>query len=327
MSSPTEFDLIKMFSRQLGRPQRAKLGIGDDMAILPTGDDDAWLMATDILVEGIHFDRRWSSLEDVGWKALAVNISDVAAMGGLPRFATIALGLPGPTDAPGIFQGLHSCASEYGVEIVGGDTVRAPQLIINATIIGVPAGIPPVTRAGARPGDLVCVTGWLGAAGAGIEALQRGIPASPGTAAAQAIASHRRPTPRVQAGRILARSGATAMMDISDGLAGDAAHIATASQVAIILEKNKIPIHPAVTALAREWGMDPFTFAMESGEDFELLACLAPADAKKAAMELERLGLPLTVVGRCESGQGVWLHGDGKEEPVPLTPAGFDHFR
>lgn len=321
---PSEFELIQSFADMLGAPKRALLGIGDDTAVLPVEPNSRWLVASDMLIEDVHFRRQWSSLEDVGWKALAVNISDVAAMGGLPRYATVSLGLPSSRDAAPLYRGLSRCAATFDVEIVGGDTVYSPRLVLNVSIIGESAGMQPVTRAGARPGDIVCVTGSLGGAGAGLEILRRGESIAHPLREA-VIALHRRPLPRVAAGRLLARSGATAMLDISDGLAGDAAHIATNSGVAIVLHAEQIPIHPGAVSLADGWGVDPLELALFGGEDFELLAILPESSVSGAEQDLASIGVPLTVIGFCEAGRDVWLLQNSERRR--LDRGGFDHFR
>ena len=322
---PSEFDLIRQFAASLGTPRRAREGIGDDAAVLDAGGGNLWLFAADMLIEGVHFDRTVSSLADVGWKALAVNVSDIAAMGGIARYATVAVGLPSPADAEPLFRGLRECAEAHAVEIVGGDTVRSPgPLVIDVAILGQSEGIEPVRRRGARAGDLVCVTGWLGAAAAGLEAAKRA-QAGEGPVPEELLAAHRRPSPRAREGRLLAQLGASAMIDISDGLASDARHVAEASHVAIVIEPERIPLHPAAVAAARRWQGDPFSLALFGGEDFELLACVAPERLSAVKGAVEGLGLPLTVIGRCEAGGGVWLESNGQRRA--LSPGGWDHFR
>ena len=337
-----EFELIRRLTRGLPRPRFAGLGVGDDAAVLPVRRDERWLFAVDMVVEGVHFDRRFSSLADVGWKALAVNASDVAAMGGIPRAAVVSVAAASAADVEAVFEGLRACAEAFEVDLVGGDTVRSPgPLVVDVAILGEAAGLEPVTRAGARPGDLVVVTGPLGAAAAGLlvaQAAAEGRPGSSGPAAGaqpsaldslsgvateRLLAAHRRPVPRVGAGRALARAGATAMIDLSDGLAGDARHIAAASGVAIVIEREAVPVLPETLAVAQAFGVDPDDLVLRGGEDYELLACL-PGEAREiAAALLKEAGACLHVIGRCEAGSGVWL-AQGKENAA-LARGGWEH--
>lgn len=232
--------------------------IGDDAAVLGDGD----LFATDVLVEGVHFDLGWCSPEDVGWKALAVNLSDLAAMGGGPRAAVVSLVVddrrPGLADQ--VMSGLAAAASELGCPIVGGDTSNGPALVVSVAVTGRAHVNGPVLRSGAVPGDTVVVTGELGSAAAGLLAAGRGDTDAPGTARL------RRPVPRLEEGAAAAHTGATAMIDLSDGLAIDLRRLCEASGCAALIDEGAIP---------RAEGVD-LDLALFGGDDYELLFTVPP---------------------------------------------------
>jgi thiamine-monophosphate kinase len=246
----------------------------------------------DTLVEGVHFRRSWTSWQDLGYKAAAVNLSDLAALGAEPEALLVALAVPPEVEVEAIAE-LYEGLNEPGVPVAGGDTTRAENLVVTVTAIGRSERVP--GRAGARPGDALAVTGPLGGAAAGLHALREGLGGFE-----ELIALHRRPPIRLEEGRRLARV-AHAVVDLSDGIVADAARIAECSGCRLVLEPGRIPRVAGIEEVADLpfWTM---------GEDYELLAALAPADA----VELE-----LTVVGRCEEGAGV--------EPEILE--GWDSFR
>jgi thiamine-monophosphate kinase len=253
---------------------------------------DGVVVTQDTLVEDVHFHREWISWRDLGYKAAAVNLSDLAAMGAEPEALVVSLALPPDTEAAAIVE-LYEGLNEPGVPVAGGDTTRAEALALAVTAVGRSERVP--GRAGARPGDLVVVTGPLGGAAAGLHVLREGL-----SGFDELVERHRRPPLRLAEGRRLA-AVAHAMVDLSDGIGGDAARIADRSGCRIVLEPGRIPREPRsgeVTDLPF-WTM---------GEDYELLAAVAAEDA-------EALGFP--VVGRCEDGAGV--------EPKGL--AGWDSFR
>jgi thiamine-monophosphate kinase len=269
-------------------------GIGDDTALLEGGR----VVTQDALVEGVHFRLPWTSWRDLGYKAAAVNLSDLAAVGAEPDALFLSLGLPAERDVDDVLE-LYEGVRETGVSVRGGDLTRAERIILCATAIGRTERVP--GRAGARPGDALVVTGPLGGAAAGLAALERGLDGFE-----ELVLLHRRPPYRLDAGRALAPV-AHAVIDLSDGIASDAARIAERSGCALEIEIERLPL---ASRLA-EIGPDPF---WTMGEDYELLAALAPQDAS-------RLGYP--VVGSCVAGSGVVLTRGGE----PLEPAGWDHFR
>jgi thiamine-monophosphate kinase len=310
---PGEFELIAALGAGLrARHPSVLLGVGDDAALL----DGGLCATTDLLVEDVHFRRATTSLGDLGWKALAVNVSDLAGMGAAPIAALVGLVVPdwlGADAAEELYAGLDACAAAYGLQVAGGDVSRGPVLTLAVTALG--RAEQPLRRSGARPGDLLCVTGPLGGSRAGLVLLEADLPDTPHAGAL--IDRHRRPQPRIDEGRQLSRV-AHAMLDVSDGLASDAARLAEASRLTCRVDLDRVPAQDGVAAVAATFGKTAGWFAAAGGEDYELLAALAPEDVPLA-------GLPLTVVGEVEAGLPgqVRFTGAGAKDP----PAGFDHLR
>ncbi len=312
VGAPDEDALIAHLAELVDAPAPGVIrGIGDDAALL--APDLVWTVDTQI--EDVHFRRDWAAPEDVGWKALAVNLSDLAAMGATPVAAlvSVVLGPDGDTGLGGVYAGLGACARTYGCPIAGGDVARGHGLALTVTVLGRAAA--PPGRDGARPGDVVAVTGALGAAAAGLAVL-----ADPALAdldgAEAAVARHRRPHPRLDDGRALARV-AHAMMDLSDGIATDARRIARRSGARLRIDLDALPVDAAVRGVAAAHGVAPGVLAASGGEDYELLVVLDPA-------EVATCGVPLTVVGVVEDGPAdVVLTGVGADGDV----AGWDHLR
>ncbi len=291
----------------VGAGGRVALGSGDDAAVIHATGASA--ISVDALVDGVHFRRETAPLGSVGRKALTAALSDLAAMGATAGEALVALGVPGDLDEAGcaeLADGLAGAAREWSVVLAGGDVVRAPVLFVSVTVIGSLAMGGGVTRAGAQPGDLVAVTGELGGAAAGLLLLDRpDLAAALGEDAAAALRRRQlEPTPRLGEGRALAEAGATAMIDLSDGLAGDAGHVARASGVAIEIELDRLPLFEGVAEVAEAAGRDALDLAVSGGEDYELLACL-PAEA------LERADARLTAIGEVTEGEGLRLREQG----------------
>ncbi len=326
-----ERGLIERIRRRLGPPAEGVLvGIGDDAAAV------AWpggtlLLTTDSQLEDVHFRRATTSLREVGAKALAVNLSDIAAMGGEPRVAVLALALPAScpvADVDELYTGLTEMADRYGVALVGGDTCAAPdRIVVTITLLGRVDGAP-VRRSGARAGDAILVTGTLGASAAGLATLEREPAVVPAEVRARLARAHRLPTPRVAEGRLVRASGsATAMIDLSDGLATDLAHIAEESGVGAAIRLPALPIDEGTRALARALGEAPWRWAVSGGEDYELLfTAAAPHAAGLAARITAETGTPVSVIGEVRpAGEGVrFLDDAGRPHAVR---AGFDHFR
>ncbi|MFH1596068.1 MAG: thiamine-phosphate kinase [Pseudomonadota bacterium] len=277
-----EAALIAALHERFGpAPPEVILGIGDDCAAISLDGSDYLLWTMDTLVEGVHFDLSYTPLEKLGWKALAVNLSDIAAMGGEPRYALLSLGWPPRRDRAGaltLADGLARAAREYGVAVIGGDTVASPGgLAVTLTLTGVVDAAQMLRRAGAQAGDLVYVTGTLGEAAAGLEILKRGVEMDQELKEAL-IEAHLAPRPQLQAGRVLARQGlATALIDLSDGVATDLSHLCRASGVGARIRGAAVPISAGLAAAASLLGRDPLQLALTGGEDYQLLFTCPPA--------------------------------------------------
>jgi thiamine-monophosphate kinase len=298
-----------------------EVGIGDDAAVLVPTPGRRLVVTTDVLVEGRHFTAALSEPADWGWKAVAVNCSDVAAMGALPRWLVLAMTVPegAPVERlDQVYAGIGEACRAFAVDLVGGDTSRGPVLSLAVTAIGEAERV--VTRAGARPGDRLAVSGPLGASAAGLALLQRDDEAATGLLAAfpALAAAHRRPCPDLGAGPRFARGGATAMIDVSDGLAGDALHLAEASGAGLEVDEALVPLAPGVRETAELLDRDPVALALGGGEDF-VLAVALPAEVDPAALDLVECGRFTAVPDR-----RVRLTPNG---PAPLAGLAFDHFR
>jgi len=327
-----EFELIAEFRarlRRAGAPDRAPglvLGSGDDAAI--SVHEGAVATSVDALVEGVHFRLGEFAPRSVGHKALAVALSDLAAMGALATEAYIQLGVPTTIPEPDLLEladGVGAAAAAHGVAIAGGDLTRAPVLVLAVTAVGTaadPGSL--VRRSGACPGELAVVTGELGAAAAGRLLLERP-PLAAAIAAPVAEALRRRqlePEPRLAAGAALAAAGATAMIDLSDGIGGDARHLAAASRVRLTLEALQLPVQAGVDEVASAAGMEGLELALGGGEDYELLATIPAVALDRARAAVAAGGLQLTAIGAVEPGEGLAISGRAGE-----APEGFDQLR
>jgi thiamine-monophosphate kinase len=325
---PSESELIEAFVRASGAAPRPPLGPGDDASVLPAQGPSC--VTVDALLEGVHFRRSTFSLPDVGAKALAVNLSDLAAMGARPRWCLVALGIPrgfGLTEAKSLGRGLGSLARGNGVAVLGGNVTRAPGLSLTVTVGGdaPPAG--PLLRSGARAGDEVWVSGTLGDARLGLACLERPrdaaarrLGAHPGLARA-AVRRQQRPTARVSLGRALTPI-ATACIDLSDGLAQDASHLARASGVRLRITLEHLPLSRALR-LAIAGADRAAQFAAAGGEDYELLFTARPSAARRVRSAGRRTATPVTAIGRVVRGHGVLLFDSIGRAVSGLE--GFDH--
>lgn len=308
------------------------LGPGDDAAMV-SAPDGRVVVSTDLLLEGRHFRRDWSSGYDVGRKAAAQNLADVAAMGAVPTSLVVGLGMP--ADLPvawldALTDGFRDECAQVGASVAGGDVTRCDLVVLGVTALGDLGGREPVTRAGARPGHVVAVAGRLGHAAAGLALLEAGAAAPPGSALAvasaasppgeeavdsalgAAVAAHRRPSPPYACGPEAARLGAGAMLDVSDGLLQDLGHVAAASGVRIELDPVAFTVGEPVAAAARELGVDPLDWVLTGGDDHALAATFPPGLALPASWQ---------VVGRVIVGNGVYVRGRA------VVQGGWDHFR
>ena len=292
---PGEFELIARLAALFGTPPDG-LGIGDDAATWRATGNTVQVATTDMLIEGIHFRLDWTTPGDLGWKALAVNLSDLAAMGATPGRALVSIAVDAARReiVLEVARGLHSLAERTGTRVVGGDTVRSPgPLVINVALVGEANPARLLRRDAARLGELVAVTGHLGASSAALALLsERPAPLDP--AAAPLLAAHHRPVPRLAAGQLLAACGVRCAIDISDGLASEALHLARASEVGIEIDVARVPLDPAAVCLLGE--RRSRELALAGGEDYELLFTFDPRLADELASALTIDG-GLTVVG------------------------------
>ena len=331
-----EFGLIDRLNAMVTRGRRGPDHDSGNVAahgfrlLVDTGDDTAaWAVAdatelctTDTVVEGVHFTRETTPWRDLGWKSLASNISDIAAMGGLPLYALVTLGLPPETEVADIeelYRGMLEIGERYGVAIIGGDMVRSPVVFITVALTGVCAR-PPMLRTTARSGDRVAVTGWLGSSGGGLKLMLEGVAVSQ-TAADFLREAHRRPQPAVAEGQLLAQSGVLTAMDVSDGLADDLSKLCRASGVAARVYADRVPVHSRLREAFPDNCLD---LALNGGEDY-LLLFTAPEPAMTRVMP--QLPEGAAVIGEITdgpAGQVTLVTADGKEEAVGR--AGWDHF-
>lgn len=340
----SEFELIELFAARPADPGRIQVGIGDDAAVVATSGRA--VTSVDTVVEGVHFRQEWSSPRQIAAKAIGSALSDLAAMGAGETGVDLFLSLGAPRDAdPRFLAELAAAAVQvaggHGAALAGGDTVSSPTLFLAVTVTAhVPEEAPLVTRAGARPGDLIAVTGALGAARAGLWLLENpALPVTPELSPETRTDLIRRQLeaePRLAAGATLARVGANAMIDLSDGLMADLGHIAAASSrdragVSIGIDVGRVPSARGAEAVAEAAGLDRQNPALTGGEDYELAVALPPDRLSAAVAAVESSGLPLTVIGEvaaadpgsAAAGSVTVLRG-GK--PVETGPAGFDHF-
>ncbi len=336
-AAPGEFELIARLTQNLRSHEHAVLGVGDDCAILDLGGDEWLLMTCDSQVEGVHFTLQTSSPLQIGHKALAVNLSDIAAMGGRPRYALVSLILPSqlPIETlDGIYVGLREEAEQYGTAIVGGNIAGAgdsKQLVIDITLLGSVKRGQALTRAGAHVGDTLCVTGCLGDSAAGLYTLLHPDPRYPQEPLAIVQARQRTPQPRIREGQILSRFGpevVTAMLDISDGLSGDLRHLCERSHVGVLVDLARLPLSPAIRSVAAIAGRDPLYWAIHGGEDYELLFTVSPGHEQAVIDAIQSTtGTIVTTIGTLlppEEGLQQ-LFPDGHREP--LTVQSWDHIR
>jgi thiamine-monophosphate kinase len=330
-----EFGLIARLAERLarvGQPRPAgaevHLGIGDDAAV--TAPAGVTVTSTEALVEGVHFLRATAPANSIGRKALSVALSDVAAMGASAGEAYVALGIPDDLDEDAcveLYDGVAAVAAETGTAVLGGDVTRAPVLVLAVTVVGHAASADAVVgRDGASPDQAVVATGELGGAAAGLLLLERPELSSSLNPETSAALTRRQlePRARLAAGAALASSGAAAMIDVSDGIGGDAGQLAAASGVRVVIELERLPTQPGVIEVASAAGVDAQELVVAGGEDYELLA-VVPAERVDAATEaVVSTGTKLTVVGRTTSGEGAEI---GVSDGSTRKASGFDHLR
>ncbi len=305
--------------------------IGDDCAVFGNAGGEQWLISADSLVEGVHFDRNWHPAELLGRKSMAVNLSDIAAMGGQPRFVLLSLCLPPSLPKNWLrswLAGATALLAEYDCLLIGGDTVRSGELVISVTVLGNPTGHGPLYRCGAQVGDTVFVSGPLGSAAAGLALLQRGHTEGREMEARwrELLDAHLDPVPQIALGQALAATGwVSAMQDISDGLATDLAHICRESGVAGRLFAEKLPGSPLLDEAALILGQDKADLQLKGGEDYQLvLTVRAGQESALQTQIMTSLSLPLFPVGVIVAGQGLSVQRqDGTLSDISFQ--GYEH--
>ncbi|CUH96289.1 hypothetical protein P22_2379 [Propionispora sp. 2/2-37] len=324
-----EFGLIDLIKQDtIQDPSSVIAGIGDDAAIVLPTPRQLQLLTTDMLVESVHFDLKTTTPWQLGYKAVAVNLSDIAAMGGNPKQALVSLAIPKTTPADfvvDLYKGMKEICREFGVNIVGGDTVSTPQtLTINVAVLGEvePGGI--VRRSGAGMGDIVAVTGTLGNSGAGLDLLLAG-DWEEHDFAWPLVTAHLTPRPQVKAGQLLGGMGVSSLNDVSDGLASEAHEISLASEVGMHIFADKIPLAGELKAAAALLHTEALHYALYGGEDYQLLFTAEPSRWGQLA-EMD-IGVEVTAIGKVtRKEEGVKLvMPDGRI--LPLEPKGYNHFR
>ncbi|MDD5309407.1 MAG: thiamine-phosphate kinase [Deltaproteobacteria bacterium] len=325
-----EFELIARLTRGLPPGKGVVLGVGDDAAALEIAPDRLLLATCDIQVEGVHFVIGAISPAQIGRRAAAVNLSDIAAMGGVPTFALASLAVPrtAPVELlDGVYEGLVAALREAGAELVGGNTSHLPErMALDVFLLGEVERASLLTRCGARDGDAICVTGSLGGSAAGLRLVLDSGLACDARMREEALERHFAPVPRLREGRFLGLSGlATACIDVSDGLIGDVEHLAEASGLAAFIDADAVPIAPCARAVGAATGGDPLSLALKGGEDYELAFTAPRARASELAAAVAReTGTPVAIVGEMRAGEAkVHVTQDGRE--IALR-GGFTHF-
>ena len=321
-----EFGLIDLLGEMIGdvSDDRLIIAIGDDAAAWH-GDPSIQLATVDSLIQDTYFSFDTASWKEVGWKALAVNLSDIAAMGGIPRYALVSLSLPGDTEVDNVtalYQGMLDLARRFKVAIIGGNISNAPKVAIHVTVLGsaVNQDSHILTRSTARPGDKIAVTGHLGASAAGLEMLLKGLTFDPEAASAFRKA-FLQPSPRIVEGQLLVKHGVKTAIDISDGLVADLGHVCRASKVGARLKVDRIPISPPVQT---HFGDRALEMALTGGEEYQLLFTAAPAQIDNVKADTS---CPVTVIGEITAdniGEIVLVDSNGSLVDLPAT--GWDHF-
>lgn len=329
LSSIGEFGLIARLADIVATDDpRVVIAVGDDCAVLEWTNDKYLLVTTDTLLEEVHFRLDWAVPEDVGWRAMAANLSDIAAMGGTPIAAVVGLAVHPSLDVEtveGIYEGMHRVASKYNTPIIGGDTVKSPSLInLSITVLGKVAKADLLTRSGAKPGDAIAVTGTLGDAAAGLAILEKGTGSFAPEIEGRLLTAHLQPEPRLrEIHDLLKVLHPTACMDLSDGLGSDLHRLCEASGVGAEVELEKIPISVECHNIASLAGRHPLEFAIGGGEDFELLLTIPQESIEFLPKMVGEV--MVKVIGRITGSEdglyGIDVNGNRTE-----MTKGFEHF-
>ncbi|WP_133581933.1 thiamine-phosphate kinase [Aureibacillus halotolerans] len=323
-SALDEFQLIRAITPKTHYHEKLILGIGDDAAVFRPDDGKNIVVCQDQMVEGTHFTKTTMGMSDVGYKALAANISDIAAMGAWPAYYLVTLTIPKHTNKDEIrdlYKGMQELASFYSMDLIGGDTTSGPALIINVTVLGYADPKQILTRSGAQPGDVLFVTGFVGESGAGLDTLlKNGRHMRFLDMEAEIVRTHQRPVPRCVEGRLLREAGSTCANDISDGLASELWEIAEASSSTLVIEEDAIQFRGYMLTLERKQALQ---YAFSGGEDFELVGTIA-ADKWPLLEELfkAKTSVPVTRIGYVESGPSRVL---SRQTGRVLEKSGYNH--
>jgi thiamine-monophosphate kinase len=329
---PGESEIISRIKKRARATDQVLIGIGDDAAVLRPGTAADLIACCDLMAEGVHFRRDWATPRLIGRKALAVTLSDVAAMGGVARFAMTSIALPHALSSDFIeelLEGILELADSSDVSIIGGDTSSSvDSLFIDTSVIGECAAGRAITRRGAKVGDAIYVTGSFGASALGLLLLERGFRLADLTesdARTEALIKHLAPAPRLKAGQAIGeRELATAMIDISDGLSTDLWHVLDESDCGAIIKADAIPIAGCVNLLAtKDSRIEPLQLALHGGEEYELLFTSPPETRNRIAEMSEEFALPITLIGRVVADKGLQLERNGSLEAI--LPSGYEH--
>jgi thiamine-monophosphate kinase len=350
----SERELVARIQQQL--PPKAPwvlVGIGDDAAIVEPERNRAEVLTVDAVVEGVHFDRAFVPPDAIGHRALAVNLSDLAAMGAAPRLALLSMALPSTlplADFDGVVSGFTSLAAAHRLQVVGGNLTRSPgPLVIDVTLVGTLKRRQALTRGGAKPGDDLYLSGTIGAAAAGLELLRKVVSHQSSVVSHQSsddlrlrlmtedsglttddwrlATAYLTPVPRIRLGLLLGRNrAASACVDLSDGLADGVRRIAEASGVGVTIDSSLLPIDPAARSFFEAQRLDPVEASLEA-DDYELLVTVRPRGRGRLAAAIRHGGAPLTRIGRCTEDRAITIRHSGTEATPAALPTGYTHFR
>jgi thiamine-monophosphate kinase len=330
VSTITERELIARITARLPpAPDWVLLGVGDDAAVVETARNRLEVLSVDAIVEGVHFDRAFTPPAAIGHRALAVNLSDLAAMGAMPRLALLSLALPPSlplAEFDGMIASLSAVASRFRIAVVGGNLTRIDgPLVVDITVVGTVKKRQVLTRAGARAGDDLYVTGSIGAAAAGLQMLQAGIERQAASREQPCVQRYLYPEPRLRLGTLIGRNrAATACVDVSDGLADAVHQLADASQIGVTIDGAAVPIDPDARRWFEQRGQDPLHASMTASDDYELLIAARPRWRGRLKAAQRHGDALLTRIGACTADRAVVVRQDGVDRPVP---AGYTHFR
>ncbi|MGE5653365.1 MAG: thiamine-phosphate kinase [Bacillota bacterium] len=328
-----EFGLIERLTRHCRQNRNIAVGVGDDAAVINFPAERQLVACCDMLVEGVHFLKSTSSPYHIGHKALAVNLSDIAAMAAVPRYFLVSIAIPkswSVEELDELYQGMNDLATAWGIDLIGGDTTSSPDgLVIDLTCLGEVERDKAVLRSGAKVGDLLVVTNDLGASAAGLAVLSHPEMMLAPDLRAEVVQRHLMPDPQIPAARMLsARGWITALNDISDGIASESLEIARASRLGVRLYAAQMPISPATRTVAELLDLDPLEWVLNGGEDFQLVMTMPPQVFKEArAMLASAADIILTEVGEMVAEDEGYVVVDSKGRSRPLTPSGYNHFR